>query len=310
MGSAISTIFIISDSLGILIYWKLLYISSIECFDIALRINQDDIDALKNKGIALSNLKKYDEAIESFDEAIRINPDCTDAWNSKGMVLFNLKKYDESKKCLEMAISINSVQSYPEWSKLKSNLNLLHPLMLKQLLTTMCFIVLDQGTQHAATIVRVPASEFPNTIETTPMRLHIGLCRTKYADLFFFYPIVADSKDLWWTETWIYPYDDELIDSFPNDPIAKDARKKLSLLLNQEYSYALIVDENNKLRCTRKVSFTKSQREGFSKLTEVLKEYEGNKISIVQAKNAIDDYLAKISKSQLQQQFELLLREE
>jgi len=222
--------------------------------------------------------------------------------------------FNEIKHFLEMAFkpfeSEVSNYSYPEWSKLKNDLSLLHPLMLKQLRTTMCFIVLDKGKQHVATIVRVPSSEFPNTIKTTQMRLYIGLCRTKHADMFFFYPVIADIKNLWWTETWIFPYDDEMIDPGPYNPLSKEARKRLSLLLNQEFSYALIVDENNKLRCDRKITFTKSQKEGFPLLNKVIRQYKGNRISLAQAKNAIDDYLTKIDELQLQQQFELLLREE
>jgi hypothetical protein len=128
--------------------------------------------------------------------------------------------------------------------------------------------------------------------------------------MFFFYPVVADARDLWWTETWIFPYDDEPIGPAPDDPLAKEERKKLNLLLNQTYSRALIVDENNKLRCARKIPFTKTRRNELSKMAELLKGYEGKRISLVQAKRAIDDYLATISKLQLQQQFELLLREE
>ena len=91
---------------------------------------------------------------------------------------------------------MKDISVYPEWEQLTGDLNLLHPLMLKMLRTTMCFIVLDEGKPCAATIVRIPSSDFPNIIATTPMRLHIGLCRTKCADLFFFYPIVADEKNL------------------------------------------------------------------------------------------------------------------
>lgn len=199
---------------------------------------------------------------------------------------------------------------YPEWEQPTDDLNLLHPLMLKMLRTIMCFIVLNEGKPCAATIVRIPSSEFPNTIATTPMRLHIGLCRTKYVDLFFFYPVVADEKDLWWTEGLIYPYDDEVIHPTPDDPLSKESRKKLNLLLNQKFSYVLIVDENNKLRCARKIPFTKTQRNEFPKLAELLKGYEGKRISLVEAKSAMDDYTATISRSQIQQQCELLLREE
>jgi len=199
---------------------------------------------------------------------------------------------------------------YPEWEQLINDLSLLHPLMLQALRTTMCFIVLDERRSCAATIVRIPSSEFPNTIATTPMRLHIGLGRTQYADLFFFYTVVADEKDLWWAETWIYPYDDEAIGPAADDPLSKESRKKLNLLLNQRYSYVLIIDENNRLRCARKIPFTKTQRNEFPKLAELLKGYEGKRISLVQAKSALEAYLATISKPQLQQQFELLLREE
>jgi hypothetical protein len=173
----------------------------------------------------------------------------------------------------------------------------------------MCFIILDQGKQHVATIVRVPSSEFPNSIEKTVMRLHVGHCRTKYAGMFFFYVVVADVKDLWWTETWIFPYDDSLIVPSIEDPLSKDARKRLSLLLNQEFSYALIIDENNKLRCVRKISFTESQRKLLPKLIGVLEEYAGKRLTLLQAKNAMDDYLANIDRVFLQQQFECLLRE-
>ena len=256
---------------------------------------------------------KYSNHVTLIIETIHISPGLFDQMKTFLRDAFRPYESDKSGSYREIKVR-NSLHNnnpvYPEWSKLKNNLDLLHPLMLQQLRSTMCFIVIDQGKQHAATIVRIPSSEFPNTIEKNQMRLHIGLCRTKYADVFFFYPVVADSKRLWWTETWIYPYDDELIGPSPVDPLAKDARKRLNLLLNQEYSYTLIVDENNNLRCARKIFFTKSQREGFPKLTDLLIEYEGKVISLIQAKNAMDDYLVKISKSQLQQQFELLLREE
>jgi hypothetical protein len=203
-------------------------------------------------------------------------------------------------------------QHYPEWSQVKSDLSLLPSMMLKQLRTTMCFIVLNKGKPHAATIVRLASSEFPNTIETTLMRLYVGLCRCRATnvDLFFFYPIIADEKSLWFAETWIYPYDDEVIGPAPDDPLAKEARKKLALLLNQEFSYVIIVDEHDRLRCARRISFTKSQRQGFPALAKILKEYEGKRISLVQAKNAMDEYLAEIDKPRLLAQFELLLREE
>jgi len=222
-------------------------------------------------------------------------------------MIWLLRRSDRPEKATGQT---DSTSVYPGWKQLIGNLKLLHPLMLKELRTTMCFIVHDEGSPHAATVVRVPSSEFPNIIATTLMRLHVGLCRTKHADLFFFYPVIAEAKHLWWAETWIFPYDDEVIGPSVDDPLAREARKRLNLLLNQTYSHTLIVDENNKLRGAREIPFTKTQRNEFPKLAELLKGYEGKRISLVQAKSAVEDYLATISRPQLCRQFESLIREE
>ena len=39
-----------------------------------LEINPKCLDVLKDKGLALDRLVKYDEAIKCFDEALKINP--------------------------------------------------------------------------------------------------------------------------------------------------------------------------------------------------------------------------------------------
>jgi len=52
--------------------------------------------AWNSKGIALTNLDRYDEAIMAYDEAIRLDPNNADAWNSKGNALTNQGKYDEA----------------------------------------------------------------------------------------------------------------------------------------------------------------------------------------------------------------------
>ena len=50
------------------------------------------------KGIALYSLAKYEEAVECFDEAIRIDENFTDAINAKGRTLRELGRTEEAIK--------------------------------------------------------------------------------------------------------------------------------------------------------------------------------------------------------------------
>ena len=50
------------------------YQEAIEWYDKALKIDPNNVFALNNKGLALSNLGKYEEAIEWFDKALKIDP--------------------------------------------------------------------------------------------------------------------------------------------------------------------------------------------------------------------------------------------
>jgi hypothetical protein len=197
---------------------------------------------------------------------------------------------------------------YPEWSKLTRDLSLLHPLMFKQLRTVMCFIVIADGEEHVAIVVRVPSNEFIDNIASAPMRLDVALYRFEDTDLFPMWVVIEDAKSLWWAETRILPYETQ--EHSLNDPLSEEGLKRLRLLLGQEFSHCLIVDEYNKLRCTRKVWYTKNQRQRFATLAEKLGKYEGKRIGLSQAKNIKENYLARVSLQDLTQRFEALLREE
>jgi tetratricopeptide (TPR) repeat protein len=80
---------------------------AIEYYDKALTINPKYADALYNKGVALSDLKRHEEAIEYYDKALTINPKYADAWYNKGVALSDLKRYDEEIECYDKALTIN-----------------------------------------------------------------------------------------------------------------------------------------------------------------------------------------------------------
>ncbi len=59
------------------------------------------------KGLALYNLRKYNEAMESYDRAIKIDPNNAYAWYNKGNALYALGKYNEAMESYDRAIKID-----------------------------------------------------------------------------------------------------------------------------------------------------------------------------------------------------------
>ncbi len=64
--------------------------------------------AFLNKGIALYDLKQYDEAINAYNKAIAIDPEYANNFYNKGLALYKSGRYDEAITTLNKAIAINS----------------------------------------------------------------------------------------------------------------------------------------------------------------------------------------------------------
>lgn len=75
----------------------------LKILDRAIELFQEFSPAWFNKGLALSNLKNYDEALECFDKAIEYGPDEAKVWFHKGRIRFEQKNYDEALLCLNKA---------------------------------------------------------------------------------------------------------------------------------------------------------------------------------------------------------------
>ncbi|WP_158498921.1 tetratricopeptide repeat protein [Methanosarcina barkeri] len=58
------------------------------------------------KGVNLSNFKKYDEALQIFEKVTELEPSNAQAWHNKGIILGILKKYNEARQAFEKAMEI------------------------------------------------------------------------------------------------------------------------------------------------------------------------------------------------------------
>ena len=72
-----------------------------------LVIDPNDVDALNNKVLALSNLGKFNESIEYYDKALAISPNDVYALNNKGFTLYNLGQYEEAIRYYDKILAID-----------------------------------------------------------------------------------------------------------------------------------------------------------------------------------------------------------
>jgi tetratricopeptide (TPR) repeat protein len=70
-----------------------------------------------NEGIALYDLKRYDEALVAYEQAIRLDPNFAIAYYGKGVALRNLKRYDEAIAAYEQAIRLDPNFAIAYYSK-------------------------------------------------------------------------------------------------------------------------------------------------------------------------------------------------
>jgi tetratricopeptide (TPR) repeat protein len=86
----------------------LIYLNQAEtalvCFNEALALDPNNLDALVKRGTALERLGRMDEAIESYDRAIALDQSLTTAYLRKGGVFNRLGRHNEALECYEHAL--------------------------------------------------------------------------------------------------------------------------------------------------------------------------------------------------------------
>jgi serine/threonine protein kinase/Tfp pilus assembly protein PilF len=97
---------------------------AIKCYDRTLAINPRHIDALCDKGASLQALGRWQEALEYCNKTLEINDREDNAWNNKGVVLRELNKYQEALECYDRALEINPIHQ-SAWSNKGALLELL-----------------------------------------------------------------------------------------------------------------------------------------------------------------------------------------
>jgi serine/threonine protein kinase len=87
------------------------YHEALSLFDLALKINPDNIEALSRKGIALIGMGRYNEAYAYFNQYLKVNPCDADVLNHTGSILNLQGKREEAVEFFNKALDINSFNS-------------------------------------------------------------------------------------------------------------------------------------------------------------------------------------------------------
>ena len=67
---------------GLALFYLENYQDSLNCFDLALKIDSESSITWSNRGLALKELNKLEEAIQNYDKAIQLDPD---DWGQTGL---------------------------------------------------------------------------------------------------------------------------------------------------------------------------------------------------------------------------------
>ena len=73
-------------------------------FEMVLRINPNDVDALLKLGYSRFHLEDYSESMRAYDKVLDIDVTNADAWNLKSLVYYERKVYGKALDCADKAI--------------------------------------------------------------------------------------------------------------------------------------------------------------------------------------------------------------
>ncbi|MEJ2098954.1 MAG: tetratricopeptide repeat protein [Desulfobacterales bacterium] len=95
-------------------------------WDKSIAANPKNAEAYNNRGLALYNLKLYQQAIADFSQALRINPQYAEAFNNRGNAYYQMDQYEKAEADFNQ-----SLQLKPRYSKAHLNRGLVYFQMQK-----------------------------------------------------------------------------------------------------------------------------------------------------------------------------------
>jgi Tfp pilus assembly protein PilF len=94
---------------------------ALEYWNRAISANSKSPEAYNNRGLANSNLRRYQDAVKDYSQAIRMNPEDAIAYNNRGNAYYAMMKYEPAESDYNDSIAIN-----PQYANAYLNRGLAH----------------------------------------------------------------------------------------------------------------------------------------------------------------------------------------
>ena len=69
---------------------------SLECYDMALKINSDLLETYFNRGLCLTRMQRYKEAESDLTKVTKMNPRLEEAWYTRGLIYEYMYRYEKA----------------------------------------------------------------------------------------------------------------------------------------------------------------------------------------------------------------------
>jgi tetratricopeptide (TPR) repeat protein len=96
---------------GIALFELKRFDESLQCQDVAVKLDPDNANALLGKGLALHGAGKYAESLEIYDMLIKDDADFPQAWFNKACSFAKMDRDDEAIECLKKSSELDPVNT-------------------------------------------------------------------------------------------------------------------------------------------------------------------------------------------------------
>ncbi len=86
--------------------------TALECYEMALKVNSENVFALNNIGFTYNNMGKYEEAIQLMDKLLVLDPNFSHAYSNRGLAKIKIGILESGLEDLNHSLKLDEKNAY------------------------------------------------------------------------------------------------------------------------------------------------------------------------------------------------------